>query len=100
MAQKCVHQGCGKTYTDEDEVCRYHPGPPIFHEGQKGKRVSAYPVHFQVLQAGRRERACCSRPLPRLAGRLVLSVNAKLTTTSAAQDGSAASRASSPLRSS
>jgi hypothetical protein len=36
MAQKCVHQGCGKTYTDEDEVCRYHPGPPIFHEGQKG----------------------------------------------------------------
>ncbi|KAL2260765.1 hypothetical protein VTK26DRAFT_5140 [Humicola hyalothermophila] len=36
MAQKCVHQGCGKTYTDPDEVCRYHPGPPIFHEGQKG----------------------------------------------------------------
>jgi hypothetical protein len=36
MAQKCVHQGCGKTYTDEDETCRYHPGPPIFHEGQKG----------------------------------------------------------------
>ncbi|KAL2017553.1 hypothetical protein VTK56DRAFT_1987 [Thermocarpiscus australiensis] len=36
MAQKCVHQGCGKTFTDPDEVCRYHPGPPIFHEGQKG----------------------------------------------------------------
>ncbi|KAK3394787.1 HSP20-like chaperone [Podospora didyma] len=36
MAQKCVHQGCGKVYTDEDEVCRYHPGPPVFHEGQKG----------------------------------------------------------------
>ncbi|EFX03714.1 cord and cs domain containing protein [Grosmannia clavigera kw1407] len=36
MAQKCVHQGCGKTYTDADEVCRYHPGPPVFHEGQKG----------------------------------------------------------------
>lgn len=36
MAQKCVHQGCGKTYTDAEEVCRYHPGPPIFHEGQKG----------------------------------------------------------------
>ncbi|KAK3694082.1 HSP20-like chaperone [Podospora appendiculata] len=38
MAQKCVHQGCGKTYTDAeaDDVCRYHPGPPIFHEGQKG----------------------------------------------------------------
>ncbi|CAJ2512740.1 Uu.00g008590.m01.CDS01 [Anthostomella pinea] len=36
MAQKCVHQGCGKTYTDPDEVCKYHPGPPVFHEGQKG----------------------------------------------------------------
>ena len=36
MALKCVHQGCGKTYSDEDEVCVYHPGPPIFHEGQKG----------------------------------------------------------------
>ncbi|ROW11510.1 hypothetical protein VMCG_00989 [Cytospora schulzeri] len=38
MAQKCVHQGCGKMFTDTDteEVCRYHPGPPIFHEGQKG----------------------------------------------------------------
>ncbi|KAK7742210.1 hypothetical protein SLS62_010761 [Diatrype stigma] len=36
MAQKCVHQGCNKTYTDPDEVCKYHPGPPIFHEGQKG----------------------------------------------------------------
>ncbi|KAJ2906060.1 Cysteine and histidine-rich domain-containing protein [Zalerion maritima] len=36
MAQKCVHKGCGKLYTDEDDVCKYHPGPPIFHEGQKG----------------------------------------------------------------
>ncbi|KAH9887871.1 Pyruvate/Phosphoenolpyruvate kinase-like domain-containing protein [Xylariomycetidae sp. FL2044] len=36
MAQKCVHQGCGKLYTDPEEVCKYHPGPPIFHEGQKG----------------------------------------------------------------
>ncbi|OWT42768.1 CHORD domain-containing protein [Pochonia chlamydosporia 170] len=35
-AQKCVHQGCGKTYTDPTEKCEYHPGPPIFHEGQKG----------------------------------------------------------------
>jgi hypothetical protein len=23
-------------YTDPDEECLYHPGPPIFHEGQKG----------------------------------------------------------------
>jgi len=36
MAQKCVHTGCGKIYTDPDEECNYHPGPPIFHEGQKG----------------------------------------------------------------
>ncbi|KAK4449527.1 cysteine and histidine-rich domain-containing protein [Podospora aff. communis PSN243] len=36
MANKCVHQGCGKTYTDPEEVCLYHPGPPVFHEGQKG----------------------------------------------------------------
>ncbi|KAI1386739.1 integrin beta-1-binding protein [Hypoxylon trugodes] len=36
MAQKCVHKGCGKVYTDPDEVCVYHPGPPVFHEGQKG----------------------------------------------------------------
>ncbi|ROT37390.1 integrin beta-1-binding protein [Sodiomyces alkalinus F11] len=36
MAQKCVHQGCGKLFTDPDEVCLYHPGPPVFHEGQKG----------------------------------------------------------------
>ncbi|KIE01875.1 CORD and CS domain containing protein, partial [Metarhizium majus ARSEF 297] len=34
--QKCVHQGCGKMYTDATEKCEYHPGPPIFHEGQKG----------------------------------------------------------------
>lgn len=37
MAQKCVHQGCGKQYTDPEEVCKYHPGPPVFHEGQKGE---------------------------------------------------------------
>ncbi|TQN73086.1 Cysteine and histidine-rich domain-containing protein [Colletotrichum shisoi] len=36
MAEKCVHQGCGKLYTDAEEPCVYHPGPPIFHEGQKG----------------------------------------------------------------
>ncbi|TVY78263.1 Cysteine and histidine-rich domain-containing protein [Lachnellula suecica] len=36
MAQKCVHQSCGKMYSDPEEECHYHPGPPIFHEGQKG----------------------------------------------------------------
>jgi hypothetical protein len=40
MAQKCVHQSCGKTFTDPEEECIYHPGPPIFHEGQKGKTYS------------------------------------------------------------
>ncbi|KAH7326541.1 HSP20-like chaperone [Stachybotrys elegans] len=36
MAQTCVHQGCGKQFTDATEKCEYHPGPPVFHEGQKG----------------------------------------------------------------
>lgn len=36
MAQTCVHQSCGKKFTDPEEDCTYHPGPPIFHEGQKG----------------------------------------------------------------
>jgi hypothetical protein len=39
MAKKCVHKGCGKTYENEDEECVYHPGPPVFHEGQKGGRA-------------------------------------------------------------
>ncbi|KAK4999666.1 hypothetical protein LTR66_001351 [Elasticomyces elasticus] len=36
MAQKCVHKGCGKIFGDENDECVYHPGPPVFHEGQKG----------------------------------------------------------------
>ncbi|KAF2486925.1 HSP20-like chaperone [Neohortaea acidophila] len=36
MASKCVHKGCGKVFSDPDEPCIYHPGPPEFHEGQKG----------------------------------------------------------------
>ncbi|PFH57452.1 hypothetical protein XA68_15041 [Ophiocordyceps unilateralis] len=36
MAQKCVRQGCGKQFSDPKEDCHYHPGPPVFHEGQKG----------------------------------------------------------------
>ncbi|KAI5296844.1 hypothetical protein KEM56_005290, partial [Ascosphaera pollenicola] len=35
---KCFHKGCGKTFTDPDEECHYHPGAPEFHEGQKGWR--------------------------------------------------------------
>lgn len=34
---KCVHSGCGKVFDDPNEDCLYHPGPPVFHEGQKGK---------------------------------------------------------------
>lgn len=46
MAQKCVHKGCGKTFSDPEEDCIYHPGPPIFHEGQKGVWV---PSHISIF---------------------------------------------------
>ncbi|KAK0266710.1 hypothetical protein LTR35_016870 [Friedmanniomyces endolithicus] len=36
MSQKCVHKGCGKLFSNPEEPCTYHPGPPVFHEGQKG----------------------------------------------------------------
>lgn len=49
MAQKCVHQSCGKMYTDPEEECHYHPGPPIFHEGQKGKFDPPCPIY--ILEA-------------------------------------------------
>ncbi|OAR00936.1 hypothetical protein LLEC1_07952, partial [Akanthomyces lecanii] len=48
MAEKCVHQGCGKLFTDANEECKYHPGPPIFHEGQKDSRRVA---DLQALRA-------------------------------------------------
>nr|CAG8483204.1 8107_t:CDS:2 [Entrophospora candida] len=46
----CVHEGCKKTYTEEennDNACLYHPKPPIFHEGLKGwqccdRRVTSF----------------------------------------------------------
>lgn len=38
MAQKCTHKGCEKQFTDPEEPCYYHPGAPIFHEGQKGNQ--------------------------------------------------------------
>jgi len=57
MAQKCVHKGCGKNFTDPEEDCHYHPGPPEFHEGQKGvwTPVMAYfnqALADSTLQAG------------------------------------------------
>ncbi|EJT73383.1 hypothetical protein GGTG_10224 [Gaeumannomyces tritici R3-111a-1] len=46
MAQTCVHQSCGKSYNEgEEDGCVYHPGPPVFHEGQKGR--------VEMLQATR-----------------------------------------------
>lgn len=48
MAQKCVHQGCGKEFTDPEEKCEYHPGPPIFHEGQKGRINQAKATALQL----------------------------------------------------
>ena len=64
MSQKCVHQGCGKLFSDPSEKCEYHPGPPVFHEGQKGKAVPRHelleivgkpspetPPRMEVLQA-------------------------------------------------
>lgn len=42
MAKKCVHKGCGKTYEDENDECVYHPGPPVFHEGQKGQNGTVF----------------------------------------------------------
>ena len=50
MAQKCVHKSCGKMYTDPEEECHYHPGPPVFHEGQKGK--SDHPFPMQSVDSG------------------------------------------------
>ena len=45
MAQKCTHKGCEKTFTDPEEECRYHPGAPIFHEGQKGPSAPSPSAH-------------------------------------------------------
>ena len=50
MAKKCVHKGCGKTYEDDNEECVYHPGPPVFHEGQKGR--SAQDDSFAIWTDG------------------------------------------------
>jgi hypothetical protein len=45
MAKKCVHKGCGKTYEDENEECVYHAGPPVFHEGQKGRAANLRAIY-------------------------------------------------------
>lgn len=48
MAAKCVHKGCGKTFSDPEEECVYHPGPPVFHEGQKGKYLGCWSYSLSV----------------------------------------------------
>ena len=95
MAQKCVHQGCGKNYTDEDEVCRYHPGPPVFHEGQKGM-VLRWFFSSRVQPSGRSYSLQPADQLP-IAYHWVCQANNEF---SFAQDGRVASPVSSPLRSS
>jgi hypothetical protein len=48
--KKCARNGCGKSYSEEENVegaCYYHPGGPLFHEGYKGwacctKRVTDF----------------------------------------------------------
>ena len=70
MAQKCVHKGCGKTFTDPEEDCIFHPGPPIFHEGQKGVRAPlsqwTYPPNDWLTLSYRLE--MLQAPLPNLRG--------------------------------
>lgn len=46
MAGKCVHKACGKTFEDPEEDCVYHPGPPVFHEGQKGKYLGVQAIPY------------------------------------------------------
>lgn len=38
IGTRCKNNGCSATYSGEisnDEVCRYHPGGPGFHDGAK-----------------------------------------------------------------
>lgn len=38
IGQSCRNNSCKRTYkgpTSEEEICHYHPGVPIFHEGMK-----------------------------------------------------------------
>mmetsp|Transcript_46078 Transcript_46078/g.76732 ORF Transcript_46078/g.76732 Transcript_46078/m.76732 type:complete len:188 (+) Transcript_46078:61-624(+) len=38
MGTKCKHAGCVKVYkgpNSEGQRCQYHPGGPVFHEGEK-----------------------------------------------------------------
>lgn len=52
MAEKCVHKACGKSFTDPEEECVYHPGPPVFHEGQKGKYLGVQTIPYPCRITG------------------------------------------------
>ena len=52
MAQKCVHNGCGKVFNAGEEICIYHPGPPIFHEGQKGVWAPSHAFYLNLPNIG------------------------------------------------
>ncbi len=94
MAQKCVHQGCGKNYTDEEEVCRSPPGPPVFHEGQKGMDLRWF-FSSGVRSSGQSHSL---QPADRFPSHTIGPT--KLTIDSPVQDGRVASPVSSLLRSS
>ena len=39
MEEVCVRRGCGKKFfqaRNADNICQFHPGAPVFHEGRKG----------------------------------------------------------------
>lgn len=84
MAQKCVHKGCEKVFSDPDEPCTYHPGtpapkclnilqtpaladcsikgPPVFHEGQKGWSASLLLYGIQIKLLTRSSGWKCCKP--------------------------------------
>lgn len=56
MALKCANNGCGKTFTPEennDTACIHHSGTAVFHEGLKGwscckKRVISFEEFMDI----------------------------------------------------
>ncbi|KOS20173.1 Cysteine and histidine-rich domain-containing protein [Escovopsis weberi] len=69
MALKCVRQGCGREFADESEPCVYHPGPPIFHEGQKGwkcckPRVLTFDEFMDIPPCTIGKHSTTEKPLP------------------------------------
>ena len=43
--QVCAHKGCGASFSEmvnSATACKYHPGPPVFHDRSKGVRSVPY----------------------------------------------------------